>query len=501
MKKENRWYGRLKAIAGALVLVAVLAAGLSSDAFTIVSRADSAGKITATSAKIRKSASTSSDTLASVARGDSVSVKGQTTGSDGYTWYQVVVNGSETGYIRSDLMEITDGSTPASLTNSTTTQTTPSSSTPTTSTPDETVVEVTAVEPISGNVSGTSPVRVRQNASTTSRIVSTAQGGLALTVTGTANGTDGKEWYQVTFSTNGTEVQGFIRADYVSVSGELTLAGTQTEQPEVPAEPAAEEPDTKEETKDWETYYQNETWHLLDNTSGKSYDIQNIFDTVQANNDTLTEVIATNKTQQIVIVALVILAVVLISVISILFFKLKDANDAAYFEAAERENARRRNGDRPAQRPQGSRPAQGGQRSQNGSRPAQNGEVRRQRPAGQQAPSGRTGSGERPATAKNGNGSRPAGQKARQVVSTEHAVKQRPAEELAQEEVQIAETPVQEQYAEEREPKVRQTTEQPQRPQHTEEQPRKAAPERRARNFADDDEFEFQFLDWDEEQE
>ncbi|MBR1771847.1 MAG: SH3 domain-containing protein, partial [Lachnospiraceae bacterium] len=241
MKKSRVLRNRWKAIVGAFVLTAMLTAGLAADAFAITSYAASAGKVVANSAKIRKDASTSSESVGSAAKGTAITITGQTTGSDGNTWYQVTVDANTTGYIRSDLVEITDGSTPGTVVAATTTTTT-TSSTPTTSTPDENIVEVMAVEPVSANVSGTSPVRVRQNASTTSRIVSTAQGGLALTVNGTANGTDGNEWYQVTFISNGSEVNGFIRASYVKLNGELVPAGsTEAEQPQESTETQPQE--------------------------------------------------------------------------------------------------------------------------------------------------------------------------------------------------------------------------------------------------------------------
>ena len=75
------------------------------------------------------------------------------------------------------------------------------------------------MQPISASATGGQSIRVRANASTTSQIVTTAKEGLALTVTGQATGTDGNVWYQVTFIDNGSEVTGFIRNDYVTLSG------------------------------------------------------------------------------------------------------------------------------------------------------------------------------------------------------------------------------------------------------------------------------------------
>lgn len=433
MKKRIGLQIKWKTLMGAMVLLAALTVGLNVNSF--ISLADSAGKITASSAKIRKEPSTTSETVGSAVQDAKVSVTGQITGSDGYTWYKVVVDGGTVGYIRSDLMEITDGSTPASVVAPTTTTTT---ATPTTSTPDEQLVEVANVEPVSASVKGSSPVRVRQNASTTSRIVTNAEGGMALTVIGQANGADNKEWYLVQFIANGSEVSGFIRADYVVLSGELVPAGSVVEEPVEEQPEETEEP--KEPAKAWETYYTEDDskWHLLDNTTGNSYDIAQIFSSVEANTKTLQDTLKENKNQQVIIVVMVILIVVLATAVSLLFFKMKDLADAAYYNEVEQETMRRRTADRPVskgqssqrtmqtvgaeggKRPAGGRPAggqngqrpasgQGGQRptgGQNGQRPA--GSQGGQRPAGGQngqRPAGSQG-GQRPTGAQ---GARPAG--------------------------------------------------------------------------------------------
>lgn len=417
MKKRIGLQIKWKTLMGALVLLAALTVGLNVN--SIVSLADSAGKITATSAKIRKEPSTTSETVGSAVQDAKVSVTGQITGSDGYTWYKVVVDGGTVGYIRSDLMEITDGSTPASVV----APTTNTSSTPTTSTPDETLVDVADVEPVSASVKGNSPVRVRQNASTTSRIVTNAEGGMALTVIGQATGSDNKEWYLVQFIANGSEVSGFIRADYVNLSGELVPAGSVVEPPVEEVPEVKEEP--KEEAKMWETTYTegDSKWHLVNNETKESYDIAQIFAANEANAKTLEDVLKEKKSQQVIIIVLVILVVLLATGVSLLFFKMKDLADAAYYNEVEQETMRRRTADRPISKSQGSSGSKGtkptGQRpaGSQGTRPAG------QRPAGAQGgqrPAGSQGArtaGQRPAGAQGGQrpagsqGARPAGQR------------------------------------------------------------------------------------------
>lgn len=210
---------------GALGLVMTLFLVLFAEGFAFVSLAAGTGKVTASNgAKIRKEAATSSEMVGSAAYNQDVTINSSVQGSDGYTWYQVTVDGVS-GYIRSDLLQ-TSGDTG---TTGTTTNTT------------ETPVAVTAVNPVSATVTGGQSVRIRSNASTTSQIVTTASNGLVLTVTGQATGTDGKTWYQVNAIVDGASVEGFIRSDYVNLSGELTPY-TEPETPTDPDNTTPEEP-------------------------------------------------------------------------------------------------------------------------------------------------------------------------------------------------------------------------------------------------------------------
>ena len=115
MKKTNALQRRFRVFAGVMTLVLALAIGMFADSFATVSRADSQGKITASSAKIRKSAGTSGEALGSVTKDTVITIKGEVQGTDGYVWYQIEHNGTS-GYIRSDLVKLssdTSTETPA----------------------------------------------------------------------------------------------------------------------------------------------------------------------------------------------------------------------------------------------------------------------------------------------------------------------------------------------------------------------------------------------------
>ena len=89
----------------AAVFVAVFAISLNS-------LAASSGKILKDGVRVRKDASTNSDIVVSLVKDDPITINGKTTGADGNVWYQITTAAGDSGYVRSDLATITDGSTP-----------------------------------------------------------------------------------------------------------------------------------------------------------------------------------------------------------------------------------------------------------------------------------------------------------------------------------------------------------------------------------------------------
>ena len=514
--KEMQW--RWYLLAGVVTAGLVLLLSLFAEGFAIISHAESAAKVTAASANIRKEPNSTSTTIGSTERDKVISIKSQVQGSDGYTWYEVYVDSETLGYIRSDLVQITDGTTPpagTAPTITTTQPTTPTQAPPTQQLPDEPLVDVTAVNPASASVTGGETVRIRQNASTTSRIVNIVKSGMALTITGTASDKDGKTWYQVTFLADGAEVTGFIRSDYTTVKPEELTP--YVEEPPIEAPPAEEPPAVEPEPVENDPYaaiMQNGSWGLVDyegrhGDPEQFYEIQQLFDGVTVNGNMLKESEKTVKTQKIIIILLVILLVGAAVAITLLIFKVKDMADAQYFNEVENETLKHRGtrpqgsgqkvmqtvgserqggraaGTRPSgaaqgQRPQGSRPsgAAQGQRPQ-GSRPS--GEPQGQRPQGSRPsgePQGQRPQGSRPSgepQSQRSQGSRPTGAQSQQHPSAQGgkpsgmSQTQRPAS-------------------------------QGQRPQGNRPAQSQQSPGWQSKNFmADDDEFEFEFLNYDGE--
>ena len=470
MRETGKTCIQLKAMAmaAAAVITAVLMFGL----MTIVSHAEEV-TVTASSVKIRASADVNSGMIGGAMAGEKLQVTGEVTGADNYTWYQVTgefENGATTGYVRSDCVSKTGSAgttTPAAptTTNPTTPATTPAT-------------DVSAVQPVTAKVTG-EQVRVRSNASTSGSIVSTVRRDVVLTVTGTAQDSENKTWYQVSFTDASGQMTGFIREDFVSLEGELTPPVTDPVEPEVPTDPVdpvEPEPTPTPVQKDYDTQYyepgEDEVggWYLLDYSSGQRYLITQLFETNQKNKTLYEEGQAQLKTMRIIMIILVVAVILLALTATLLFFKIRDMMDAAYFEEVEKETIRTRQGQRSGGK--ASMPTVGA--SGNRSSAARPGGQSQQRPAGssqqrvsgsqsQQKPAGssqqRTSSGQ--SQQKPGS----AGQKPRPAGNGQ----QRPQNRGTQQE----------------------------RPVSREQQ----NASRPAKNFvADDDEFDFEYLNWDGEE-
>lgn len=101
--KENR-RNRFKHIAASIVLLFSMVMSIGMICF-----ADEQGTVIVESARIRAAADQNSEQLGSVAKGKTVDIIGQTTGTDKQVWYQVYVDANTKGYIRANLIKLKDG--------------------------------------------------------------------------------------------------------------------------------------------------------------------------------------------------------------------------------------------------------------------------------------------------------------------------------------------------------------------------------------------------------
>lgn len=489
-EKQKRWVQKIGMVFAALLGVAMLALLPYREALANVQ-----GTVTASSAYIRASADVNSTSLASVMYGDKVEITEEVTGADNQTWYKVIIDADSTGYIRSDLVQKGEGSVPTGTTSATTT---PSASGTNTTVNTAGVVEV---QPVSASVTN-DQVRVRADSSTNADIITTVRQSVALTVHGTKAGSGNDVWYYVSFLMDNEEVTGFIRSDYVTLNGELVPPeqGT-TEIPEVPEAPV----EIPTQSKAYETMEVDGVWYLVDNAAGEQYQLSKLFSASEQNATDLDNAQKKIKRQNGILIFLCILLVVLVLAVTVLIFKIRDMSDDDGFDFSFRRpsgsgsSGTRPSNGRPAgtrsqgtSRPANSRPVQGSSGSRpagasTGSRPAGQGSrpagtsSAGNRPAGQSAnganrPSGSSSGGGRPI--QNTSGSRPEGSSSAGSRPTSQTAANRVAEEKLEKQAQA-------------DVEVRNI-----------EKDMAVSQSRQSKNFlSEDDEFEFEFLNWDGEEE
>ncbi len=448
------------------------------------------GTVVSESAVVRKDPSSNSNVIASLMSGDSVTINNEETDSNGVVWYKVFVNADTLGYVRGDLIKKSGASAPITNTPSTSNENNSSSTTTQEINKNVTVGATTQVTPIEsqGATVTNDKVRVRAEASTDSAIVTQVKKSTAVTVNGQANGTDGKVWYKISFVADGSEVTGFIRYDFVRLSSEVVVideneTSQETEETVINEEVVPEdEPVVEPVNNDYELKYEtdadgNSDWYLYNNVEGVKNSLTEFMSAADTNEESLIEAEKLLKKQKMVIVALAIIIVFMLLAITLLFFKVKDA-DYEEFEDFDEKPVKQANNNNQA--PRNVRPSNGQQRPSNGQqqRPS-NGQ--QQRPAnGQQRPS--NGQQQRPA---NGQQQRPSnGQQQRPANSQQ----QRPANGQGQRPANGQQRPANGQQ---------------QRPANSQQRPANSQNSAtneagwKAKNFmTEDDEFEFEFLNW-----
>ena len=382
------------AFAFAVVIMAMTSALEASAAGT--------GKVTASAAKVRSAASTSSEAIASVTKGDTISIVGEVTGDDGKIWYEIHVNADTKGYVRSDLVQV-DGNVSGSSSSS-------SSS-----------ADVTKLNPVSAKVTGNA-VNIRKNADAKSDKVTSVDKGTVLTITGKVTGADKKVWYQIEFVSNNKDVTGFIRSDFVDVQGDLTpyqeqVAPPVEQEPEVTPPPVQNDPEPEVPvSKKYETTEIDGKWYLTNNDTGDNYMLEELIKLSADNAEKVKEAEKDLKSQKGTIIVLVILLILVVAVVALAVVRFKDIimdeltgmkRNAVPQRPANRKplppaSHRPRPQPRPAGAPQGQRPAGApqGQRpvAPQGQRPVAPQGQRPVAPQGQRpvAPQGQRPVGQRP---------------------------------------------------------------------------------------------------------
>ena len=298
--------------------IMVVAAGLL--AFLPASGASAAtGTVTASSVKVRESASTQASHVFSLNIGDKVDIVSEEKDSSGYVWYKIKLEEGGYGYVRSDLVQ-SDGEVPPAQDNAE-----PAAAS---ETPAENVqLRQATVKAERANV--------RAGAGTVYDSVGTVGKGDELVAGAETEGTDGKTWYQVKFGEDGKE--GFIRSDLIELGDVI-----EQETPEAPEETAgADDSDEKENAGgsalsqavsqgngEYSLAYKAdeaglETWYLYDNVESTQVKLTDLLNA--ANNGRAAEtLLKQNRHLKIAIIVMAMFIAALVVVVILLIYRMRD---------------------------------------------------------------------------------------------------------------------------------------------------------------------------------
>ncbi len=284
--------------------------GMESYAFTRTT-----GEVTGSSVKVRKEASTSAEMVASVRAGDDLDVVDAVDGADGKVWYKILINANEYGYIRSDFVTLASG------------EQAPSQNTTTPTTGDS---EVTPMDTQRGHTS-TNNVKVRKQATTASEEVDRLNQDQIFTISGTAEGPDGKMWYYVSYVDGGASKKGFIRSDLVTIIEEEETE----EEPEQVVEVEDEDvvkPNIPAPTTNYEAVYTtdesgNYIWYLYDRTANQRYKVDQLLKVSKDKQEEIDNLSSANFGLKIGLIITVCLLVMIGVAIAFYILKMKEEQE------------------------------------------------------------------------------------------------------------------------------------------------------------------------------
>lgn len=321
-------------------VVSAIAAGVLVFGLTVTSLADTV-VMNEDGIRVRSSSSTSSSVVTNGAKGDEYKVLETVTGDDGNTWYKIQVNDSSTGYVRGDLVKLNkEAAEKPKEENTEENANTASSLAPTQPTP---ITETTAT------IAGNSPVNIRSGAGTGYEKVASIEAGTSINLIGEAKDASGNKWYQ--FKCDSKNVEGYIRSDLITVSAppapaedtegeatdgeglegeEFTDEDAELEQYEAPVE---EEPVGGDYeivyTTDDDGVYQYYLYDHINNTRQKVNDLLEAITTLNNNYQDVSGKLTTFKILTIAFGALMLVAIIA----AVLFFlKSRNGYEEEYYE-------------------------------------------------------------------------------------------------------------------------------------------------------------------------
>ncbi len=248
---------------------------------------------------LRQNADSSSSQVMELSDGKEVKVNNEISGTDGTTWYQLIVDKKHLGYVPASAVTISGDSV------------VPQGSTT------QTVQTVTITERI-GTVTASSPIRVRQDATTASEQIASMEPGDTFLVLEDVDASDGYVWYKVEFDDHGTTVIGHVRSDLVKVE-EVTREEEQIV--EVPVEtPPAETVDAPYSINSQVNAEGTTVWYLTDNATGDAKEISSLLNAKPVETKG-------NGTYKIIVVILLILVILAAGAATFFYMRWRDAEE------------------------------------------------------------------------------------------------------------------------------------------------------------------------------
>ena len=331
-------------MAGKYHLIGLLAAMGAVSALwgqSFVSLADTTGKVSVGSAKIREKADTDSEVIGSAAQGDTVTITDEVKDSAGTTWYEVYIDENTKGYMRSDIVDKEGGDAEAASDAGAQSDEGQEEAQPQATASGASIDPETPVDAQYATISSAS-VNVRTAPSAHEALVEKLSEGTQVIVSGQSSGSDGdgKTWNYVTFTgSDGAEKTGYIRSDLLSMGDMVPVPEEETPEPEEQPEPEPQEPvNTDYELTCEKGEDGSDVWYLYDHTGGTGqsdkYLLEQLMAATKARSEADQRDARNLVRQRIAIVVLAVLLVGAIVAIIVMAFKLRDA----YYEDYEDED-------------------------------------------------------------------------------------------------------------------------------------------------------------------
>jgi uncharacterized protein YraI len=282
--------------------------------------------VTADNARIRSEPSTSGDVIGSTTRGRKLAVSAQATDSQGATWYRVPVEGNQFGYIRSDMGTIS-GTVPGGNggTNAAEGEVTP--------------------RPEQLATINQGSVRVRSGPSTSHNASASLPRGVTITINGEANDSSGRTWFQMTATHEGQEITGFVRSDMVTLGDVLEQTdpiedpneGIDVEPSEIGGNEPPETGNTIENEMDYiVTYEQNDIggfdyyiYDLTDPQESKRWKVAVFLKMGETFAENEAWYQSQSKRERTIIIVLAVIVIILALVVAALLFKIREMYENA----------------------------------------------------------------------------------------------------------------------------------------------------------------------------